>query len=244
MELAARAFAVPVLAAAAFAHRFSLIGTLAMFVSMAAGFVLAFAAVIAAAIALRAIWRDGRSGFGVAVFGLCLGLALLLIPAVGAWRIVMLPRIADVTTDTVDPPAFAFAGMDGARHPSRPPPGDIAMQRAAYPDILPHRYPVGVIRVLEQARSLAALRGWHVLDEVAPVSADGTARIEAVAMTPLFANRNDVVIRIEPDGDGSRVDMRSASRYVRHDLGVNAARIRSFLAELDATLAGAIGTEE
>jgi uncharacterized protein (DUF1499 family) len=229
---------------AAFAHRFSLIGTPTMFTSMAAGFALAFAAVIAAAVAMHAIWRDGRSGFGAAVFGLLLGLAVLVIPAVGAWRIVTLPRIADVTTDTVNPPAFAFAGMDGTRHPASPPPGDIAMQRTAYPDILPHRYPVGVARVLEQVRMLADLRGWHILDEVAPVSADGTARIEAVAMTRLFASRNDVVIRIEPDGDGSRVDMRSASRYVKHDLGVNAARIRSFLAALDTALAGAVGAEE
>jgi hypothetical protein len=133
--------------------------------------------------------------------------------------------------------------MDGSRHAVRPSPGDIAMQRAAYPDILSHRYPVSVPRVLEQARALADLSGWHVLDEVAPVSAEGTGRIEAVAMTAFFANRNDVVIRVEPDGDGARVDLRSASRYVKHDLGVNAARIRAFLASLDAALAGTVGEE-
>jgi hypothetical protein len=234
---------VPVLVFAAFAHRFNLISTPIMYATIAAGFGLAFAGVIAAAASLHAIWRDGRSGFGIAMCGLILGLLLLVIPAIGAWRIVTLPRIADVTTDTADPPAFAFAGMEGVRHPVRPSPGDISMQRAAYPDILSHRYPVGVTRVLEQARALADLSGWHVLDEVAPVSADGTARIEAVAMTALFASRNDVVIRIEPDGDGSRVDMRSASRYVKHDLGANAERIRSFLSSLDTALAGAVGEE-
>lgn len=234
---------VPVLLFAAFAHRFSLISTPLMYALIALGFGLAFAGVIAAAASLNAIWRDGRSGFGLAMCGLILGLLILVIPAIGAWRIVTLPRIADVTTDTLDPPPFAFAGMDGARHAIRPSPGDIAMQRAAYPDILSHRYPVGVTRVLEQARALAELNGWHVLDEVAPVSADGTARIEAVAMTSFFASRNDVVIRIEPDGDGSRVDVRSASRYVKHDLGVNAARVRGFLGSLDRALAGAVGEE-
>lgn len=234
---------IPVLVFAAFGHRFGLVSTPMMYVLTALGFGLAFAGVIAAAASLHAIWRDGRSGFGVAMCGLILGLLILVVPAIGAWRIVTLPRIADVTTDTVDPPGYAFAGMDGARHPTRPSPGDIAMQRAAYPDILSHRYPVGVTRVLEQARALADLSGWHVLDEVAPVSADGTARIEAVAVTSFFATRNDVVIRIEPDGDGSRVDVRSASRYVKHDLGVNAARIRSFLASLDVSLAGAAGEE-
>lgn len=234
---------VPVLLFAAFAHRFALIATPAMYTLMAIGFGLAFAGVITAAASLNAIWRDGRSGFGIAMCGLILGLLILVIPAVGAWRIVTLPRIADVTTDTVDPPAFAFAGMDGARHAMRPSPGDITMQRTAYPDILSHRYPVSVPRVMEQARALAELSGWHVLDEVAPVGDEGTGRIEAVAMTAFFANRNDVVIRVEPDGDGSRVDVRSASRYVKHDLGVNAARIRGFLASLDASLAGAVSEE-
>jgi len=234
---------VPVLLIAAFTHRFGLISTPVMYLLVATGFGLAFAGVIAAAASLNAIWRDGRSGFGIAMCGLIVGLAILVVPAIAAWRIVTLPRIADISTDTVDPPAFAFAGMDGVRHAARPSPGDIAMQRASYPDILSHRYPVGVTRVLEQARALADQSGWHVLDEVQPVSADGTGRIEAVAMTPFFANRNDVVIRVEPDGDGARVDVRSASRYVKHDLGVNAARIRAFLASLDVSLAGAIGEE-
>jgi len=235
--------AVPVLVITAFAHRFSLIDTPTMYASMAAGFVLAVAAVITAVAAFHAIWRDGLAGFSAALSAVCVGLLILAVPAVGAWRIVSLPRLADVTTDTIDPPAFAFAGMADARHPARPPAAELALQRRAYPDILSHRYPVGVARVLEQARTIVGYRGWHVLDEVAPVSADGTARIEAVAMTLLFAARNDVVIRIEPDGDGSRVDVRSAARYVKHDLGSNAGRIRSFLVDLDTALAGAVGEE-
>ena len=52
-------------------------------------------------------------------------------------------------------------------------------------------------------------------------------RIEAVARTPIMGFRDDVVIRVRPAPDGARIDMRSASRYGRHDLGTNAARIRS-----------------
>jgi hypothetical protein len=37
--------------------------------------------------------------------------------------------------------------------------------------------------------------------------------------------REDVAIRVEPDGDDSRVDIRSSSRYFKSDLGSNAARI-------------------
>ena len=50
-------------------------------------------------------------------------------------------------------------------------------------------------------------------------------RIEAVARTPIMGFREDVAIRVTPDGDGSRVDIRSASRYFESDLGSNTARI-------------------
>jgi len=36
------------------------------------------------------------------------------------------------------------------------------------------------------------------------------------------------------DGNGSRIDIRSHSRHGRGDLGVNAARIRKYLAALKA----------
>jgi hypothetical protein len=45
--------------------------------------------------------------------------------------------------------------------------------------------------------------------------------------------REDVAIRISPQGDGSRVDVRSASRYAMHDFGGNASRVRTLLEEID-----------
>lgn len=52
--------------------------------------------------------------------------------------------------------------------------------------------------------------------------------------TLLFGFKDDIVIRITPAGSGSRVDVRSASRVGRSDLGVNAKRIREFLRGLAA----------
>ncbi|RUW16578.1 DUF1499 domain-containing protein, partial [Mesorhizobium sp. M4B.F.Ca.ET.013.02.1.1] len=51
----------------------------------------------------------------------------------------------------------------------------------------------------------------------------------------------DVAIRIADDGDTVVVDMRSASRYGRYDLGDNAGRIVDFLGELDQEVAGQVG---
>ena len=56
--------------------------------------------------------------------------------------------------------------------------------------------------------------------------------------TLLFGFRQDIVIRIVPDGEGALVDMRSSARNGAHDLGANAERIRTFFTELDASLQG------
>jgi uncharacterized protein (DUF1499 family) len=67
------------------------------------------------------------------------------------------------------------------------------------------------------------------------VAADSAAgRIEATATTRWFGFKDDVVIRIEPDPAGSRVDMRSVSRVGESDVGTNARRIRAYLARLAA----------
>jgi Protein of unknown function (DUF1499) len=42
-----------------------------------------------------------------------------------------------------------------------------------------------------------------------------------------------VVVRIRADGDGSRVDVRSSSRYGKFDFGTNAARVRSLVEDID-----------
>ena len=62
--------------------------------------------------------------------------------------------------------------------------------------------------------------------------------IEAVALTPILHFASDVSIRITDEGATTYVDMRSASRFGRHDLGDNARRIAGFLTALDAAVKG------
>jgi uncharacterized protein (DUF1499 family) len=45
--------------------------------------------------------------------------------------------------------------------------------------------------------------------------------------------RDDVVIRVKPIRGGSRLDIRSASRYGQHDFGVNAQRILSLIEDIE-----------
>ena len=63
-------------------------------------------------------------------------------------------------------------------------------------------------------------------------SKDDVWIIEATATTRLYGFKDDVVIRVTADGDGSRVDVRSVSRVGESDLGKNAKRVREYLARL------------
>jgi uncharacterized protein (DUF1499 family) len=43
---------------------------------------------------------------------------------------------------------------------------------------------------------------------------------------------DDIVVRVAPTNSGSRIDLRSSSRYGRSDFGVNVERIPDYLTEL------------
>ena len=69
----------------------------------------------------------------------------------------------------------------------------------------------------------------------AVIGADGfgyefsKGRHEKVPQVGIVSIGDDVVIRVRAERASCRVDIRSASRLGRGDLGVNAARIRRFL---------------
>jgi len=48
--------------------------------------------------------------------------------------------------------------------------------------------------------------------------------------------REDVSIRITPDGEESRVDIRSSSRYFESDLGSNAARVTKLIEDINSAV--------
>ena len=83
---------------------------------------------------------------------------------------------------------------------------------------------------------LVTKRKWLVIDERAPQPPRRIGRIEAVARTPIMGFREDVSIRVTPDGEDSRVDIRSSSRYFESDLGSNAARITKLIDDINTAV--------
>jgi uncharacterized protein (DUF1499 family) len=115
-------------------------------------------------------------------------------------------------------------------------------QRAAYPDIEPLTVSATPRAAYDAAMAAMFKRKWRVVVDRAPQLGRRDGQIEAVARTPIMGFRDDVALRVRPDGDGTRIDVRSASRYGRHDFGTNAARIRSLLEDIEARLS--VRTEE
>jgi hypothetical protein len=95
---------------------------------------------------------------------------------------------------------------------------------------------VPVQRAYDVARALVDKRKWTIIDERPPQPPRRIGRIEAVARTPIMGFREDVSIRVVPDGEGSRVDIRSSSRYFEGDLGSNAARITKLIDDINTAV--------
>ncbi|MBO0717450.1 MAG: DUF1499 domain-containing protein [Rhizobiales bacterium] len=221
--------------------------------TLAGALVLACLAILLAFAAGVVIWRHGTGGGRQAVTALLIGAALIAYPLYLGARASRLPAIYDITTDPIDPPQFdaiarlrprdanpiTYAGLYAAE-----------LQHSAYPDIEPDDTTATPQDAYNATMKVITRRRWRVVDSRPPqgplprvidtrASQTATARdgiIEAVARTPILGFRDDIVVRIRPTVDGARIDVRSASRYGRHDLGTNAKRVRSLIDDIDDVL--------
>ncbi len=160
--------------------------------------------------------------------------ALAAVVVVGAFPLAALlsgggaPPIHDITTDTDDPPAFVAAVALNTPGRTEYDPAVAGQQRAAYPDLGPAMLPVAPADAFDRARAVVGEMGWELLADDA-----AALRIEATDRSFWFGFPDDVVVRVAADGGtGSRVDVRSLSRVGGGDLGVNARRVREFVAVL------------
>jgi Protein of unknown function (DUF1499) len=233
-------FALAVAALSVIIVRSGLLEIVPALATFAAALIFAGAAVLLSFAAFIVIWRQGLSGLGSAVLGLILGLVLLAYPGYLGYRASKLPAISDITTDPNNPPRFDVLARLRPRGSSDYPGAAAArVQRAAYPDIAPLQENAPAKLVYDITLALVAKRKWHVVDARPPAAGRREAVIEAVARTPIMGFRDDVVIRVSATRDGTRVDVRSASRYGLYDFGANAARIRSLLDDLDDAVSAA-----
>jgi len=196
--------------------------------------------ILVALAAFAAIWQNGSRGMSLILVALLLDVVILAYPGYLGLQYRKLPAIHDITTDVIDPPRFeALARLrngDGTNSAVYAGLYSAELQRAAYPDIEPVDLDVPVQRAYDVALALVNKRKWLVIDERPPQPPRRIGRIEAVARTPIMGFREDVSIRVTPDGEGSRVDIRSSSRYFEADLGSNAARVSKLIEDINTAV--------
>ena len=225
------AISVLALGVAPLGWRMGLLPLKAAFELLALAAIAAVLGGVAAAIAL-AVWSRRLEGLRILLLAgtLLLGAGFVLLPL----RIAMhhAPAIHDITTDTSDPPAITTALPARQAEHAAPAayggPATAAQQRTAYPDIAPVILPLSAAKAFDLAlATVRSMQHWKI------IATDPSAgRIEASEASFWFGFVDDIVIRVAADGAGSRVDIRSVSRQGKGDLGVNAARVRDYIAAL------------
>jgi uncharacterized protein DUF1499 len=197
-------------------------------------------------------WQQGLLLYATACVGsavlVVLSLILLLLPRFSAWRkaivlralpalpgtaiLIMLfsgtpvPRIHDITTDTADPPIFSKAAeLRGENaNPLQIDQEVIALQQEGYPDLETLTTDQPFDAAYSRAVQVATELGWEIYHE------DRNAGvIEAVDTTAVMGFKDDIVVRLRTNAQGTLVDLRSVSRVGQSDIGANAQRIRTFI---------------
>jgi len=230
-------FAVVAVAVSIIVVRFGFLEPKPALVTFFGGLAIAALSILFGLAGFAAIWQNGSRGMARILLAFLIDGMILAYPAYLGLQYRKLPAIHDVTTDPIDPPRFdALARLragEGANTAVYAGLYSAEQQRHFYPDIEPIELEIPVDRAYAIALQLVNKRKWLVIDERAPQPPRRIGRIEAVARTPIMGFREDVSIRVVPDGEDSRVDIRSSSRYFESDLGSNAQRITKLIDDIN-----------
>jgi uncharacterized protein (DUF1499 family) len=193
------------------------------------GGILSFAVSLAGALITRpGTWRGGLR---CSVFGLVVSFFIVSVPLSWYAAAREAPLIHDITTDTGDPPQFRAIltiRANASNSSDYGGPEVASLQHAAYPGVKPLTLFTPPDQAIDRALTAARSLGWTIMQRDRQ-----EGRIEAMDRTIWFGFTDDIVIRVRPENDGSRVDIRSVSRVGAGDMGTNADRIRKFMKKLE-----------
>lgn len=230
-------FALPILVLSVWLHRKGIIPSDTFTLFLSGVTILAIMALFTAMVAFARIWATGDQGWGHSFIGFVLGIITLSPVLIAVPNYLKYPALTDITTDIESVPKLSSAPFKQ---------GVQEWQRAGYAEKVTLAYPSLGTRIYDllpqqtwvEIEALADEQSWRITQKKNPLDQFTAGELSAVARS-LFGYFDDVTIRVEPDFDGSRLDMRSASRYGNHDLGKNGRRIEKFLRQLDARIAAA-----
>ena len=150
------------------------------------------------------------------------------------------PFIHDITTDFENPPKIVVAATLERSNPAHYVGDELVRgaeittaeaQKEAFPELGPVYINASVDESAEIVRGVVRSMGMEIL---ADAPTEEGWRVEATATSLWFGFVDDFVVRLQPSGANTKVDVRSKSRVGVSDLGANASRIRSFQERLKA----------
>jgi hypothetical protein len=236
------AFSAVLLLTVVIGHRYDLVETPAFLWVLAIVALLAAFALLFAGFAFSRLWNFGDRGGRDLMVGSLLALLVLAPYGVAVYRVANTPPLRDISTDYLDPPALDTTTRTKDMNALLPPtPGEQRLQTEAYPLVTGRSYNLPFDTILNAVETVLDRRDWQLAGPYPEAEGQSEVTIDAVARSFVLCLPADVAIRVTNDADAIIVDMRSASRYGRYDLGDNASRIVDFLAELDQEVSGQVG---
>lgn len=194
----------------------------------------AYFSVVALVVCLGALMIRQRGNISQemvpSIIGLVIAAGVLGITLKWKYNLTSVPYIHDITTDTENPPRFiaVLPLRIGADNPAEYGGPDLAkQQKLGYPDLRPGFVSRPPVAAYAEALQAAKDMGWDIV-----ASEPTSFRIEATDTTYWFGFKDDIVVRLSPTAEGSRIDVRSVSRVGKSDVGTNARRISSYLTRL------------
>jgi hypothetical protein len=237
------AFSAVLLLTVLVGYRYDLVETPAFLWVLGIVALLAAFALLFAGLAFSRLWTFGDRGGRDLTVGALLALLVLAPFGIAAYWAATYPPLRDISTDLDNPPMLDVGTRTADVNVLTPPtPGEQRLQTETYPLVTGRSYNLPFDRVLEAVATVLDRRNWQLAVPFPDATGQSEVTIAALAKGFVLGLPADVAIRVVDDGDAVIVDMRSASRYGRYDLGDNAARIVEFLAELDQEVAGQVGT--
>ena len=167
---------------------------------------------------------------------LLLLLMLLLAPVLAGFPLLggLKPSyVNDVSTDNISPPQFIYAYALRDRSHNK-----LELQSALYglaevdqvPGVESLHVDLSLREAFRRASYIVGLEGWTVIKQDAAAGS-----IEAVSISAIMGFESDVVIRVVSLNESSTVvDIRSSSRELADDFGLNTRQIKGFLAKYRA----------
>ena len=156
--------------------------------------------------------------------------------AFGVWD-ARIPTVHDVSTDWKDPLMFSPKVIQARGPDANPvdpspilPLGSRAYAGRLLADVNAETCPAAkpVTVAASAAQAFAVARAAMENAGMSIITADASSgRIEATAVSLLYGFKDDVVVRIRPDGSGARIDLRAVRRTGASDMGANCRRIET-----------------